>query len=142
MAEAASGPTRRGLIGSAIGLIASLAAAGGGVAMWTTTRNANENLDRPFDLEGIPEDGRPDKLNEAMNLLIIGSDARSDDEENARSDTSILMHVNEGGTEAYGISIPRDLYVYIPEYADAEFYPEYTGSKDKFNAAYAWGGPR
>ncbi|WP_199038698.1 LCP family protein [Glycomyces salinus] len=140
VAEAASGPTRRGLIGSAVGLVASLAAAGGGVALWTTTRNANENLDRPFDLEGIPEDGRPDKLNGAMNLLIIGSDARSDDQENARSDTSILMHVNEDGTEAYGISIPRDLYVYIPEFSDAEFYPEYTGAKDKFNSAYAWGG--
>ena len=137
VAAAASGPTRRGLIGSAVGLVVSLAAAGGGAAVWTTARNANENLDRPFDLEGIPDEDRPEKLNQAMNLLIIGSDHREGhDESDARSDTTILMHVNEGGTEAYGVSIPRDLYVHIPAYAEADYSDTYA----KFNAAYAWGG--
>jgi LCP family protein required for cell wall assembly len=140
-AAASGGPTRRGLIGSGIGLVASIAAAAGGYAVWSKPNSINEDLDRPFDLEGLPEDDRPEKLNEALNILVIGSDAREDSGEGeARSDTTIIMHVNEGGTEAYGISIPRDLYVHIPEYAEAAYYPDYTGSDSKFNAAYAWGG--
>jgi LCP family protein required for cell wall assembly len=46
------------------------------------------------------------------------------------------MHVSEDGNAAYGISIPRDLYVYIPEDPDATV----SDTIDKFNAAYAWGG--
>lgn len=139
VASAAGGPTRRGLIGSAVGLVASIAAAGAGTAVWSTANNANSDLDRAFDLGDLP--GRPDKSNGAMNVLVLGSDHREgNDEADARTDTSIFMHVNEGGSEAYGISIPRDLYVYIPENDNALYYPEYTGSNAKFNAAYAWGG--
>ncbi|MFG3338796.1 LCP family protein [Glycomyces sp. NPDC048151] len=136
-AAAAGGPTRRGLIGSGIGLVASIAAAGGGFAVWSTADSTNEDLDRAFDLDAIPEEDRPERLNSAMNLLVIGSDHREgNDEADARSDTTILMHVNEDGNAAYGISIPRDLYVYIPEDPDAEV----SDTLDKFNAAYAWGG--
>ncbi|SDD93718.1 LCP family protein [Glycomyces harbinensis] len=138
-AATGGGPTRRGLIGSGVGLVASIAATGGGLAVWSTANDTNTDLDRAFDLEGLPEENRPEP-DRALNLLIIGSDAREDSEEgDARSDTTIVMHVNEAGSEAYGISIPRDLYVFIPEYADAQYYPEYTGDNAKFNAAYAWG---
>jgi LCP family protein required for cell wall assembly len=134
---AAGGPTRRGLIGSGIGLVASIAATGGGFAVWSTANSTNADLDRAFDLDAIPEEDRPERLNEAMNLLVIGSDHREgNDEADARSDTTILMHVNEDGNAAYGISIPRDLYVYIPEDPDATV----SDTTDKFNAAYAWGG--
>ncbi|MDN3240643.1 LCP family protein [Glycomyces tritici] len=134
---AAGGPTRRGLIGSGIGLVASIAAAGGGFAVWSTANSTNEDLDRAFDLDAIPEEDRPERTNQALNLLVIGSDHREgNDESDARSDTTILMHVNEDGNAAYGISIPRDLYVYIPEDPDAEV----SDTFDKFNAAYAWGG--
>ncbi|RRR96418.1 LCP family protein [Glycomyces terrestris] len=140
-AAAAGGPTRRGLIGSGIGLVASIAATGGGFAIWSTAKTADADLDRPFDLEAIPEDERPERLNGALNILVVGSDHREGNaEEDARSDTVILMHVNEEGTEAYGVSIPRDLYVHIPEYPEASNYPEYTGDDAKFNAAYHWGG--
>lgn len=134
---AAGGPTRRGLIGSGIGLVASIAAAGGGFAVWSTANSTNADLNRAFDLDAIPEEDRPERLNEAMNLLVIGSDHREgNDEADARSDTTILMHVTEDGDAAYGISIPRDLYVYIPEDPDATV----SDTIDKFNAAYAWGG--
>ncbi len=133
---ATGGPTRRGLIGSAVGLVASIAAAGGGAAVWATANGANEDLERAFDLGDL--DDRPDKTTGAMNVMVLGSDARAEDDD-ARSDTCIIMHVNESGTEAYGISIPRDTWVYIPEYANAK-YPEYTGTEDKFNSAYSWGG--
>ncbi|MDA1362582.1 LCP family protein [Glycomyces luteolus] len=134
---AAGGPTRRGLIGSGIGLVASIAAAGGGFAVWSTANSTNADLDRAFDLDAIPEEDRPERTNQALNLLVIGSDHREgEDEADARSDTTILMHVNEDGNAAYGISIPRDLYVYIPEDPDATV----SDTTDKFNAAYAWGG--
>lgn len=134
---AAGGPTRRGLIGSGIGLVASIAGAGFGFAVWSTANSTNADLDRAFDLDAIPEEDRPERLNEAMNLLVIGSDHREgEDEADARSDTTILMHVNEDGSAAYGISIPRDLYVYIPEDPEATV----SDTLDKFNAAYAWGG--
>lgn len=134
---AAGGPTRRGLIGSGIGLVASIAAAGGGFAVWSTANSTNDDLDRAFDLDAIPEEDRPERTNQALNLLVIGSDHREgNDESDARSDTTILMHVNEDGNAAYGISIPRDLYVYIPEDPEAEV----SDTLDKFNAAYAWGG--
>ncbi|WP_100448765.1 LCP family protein [Glycomyces xiaoerkulensis] len=130
------GPTRRGLIGSAVGLVASIAAAGAGTAVWTTAKSANEDLDRAFDLEQLPD--RPEKSNGAMNVLVLGSDARGDDsDDDARSDTAIILHVNESGTDAYGISIPRDMWVYIPPDPNAEI----SDTEAKFNAAYSWGGP-
>ena len=135
-AASGGGPSRRGLIGSAVGLVASIAAAGGGAAVWATANGTNDGLERAFDLGGLED--RPDKTTGAMNVLVLGSDAREDGDD-ARSDTSIIMHVNEAGTEAYGISIPRDTWVFIPEDPDAK-YAEYTGAEDKFNSAYSWGG--
>jgi LCP family protein required for cell wall assembly len=64
---------------------------------------------------------RPPKLNQALNVLLIGSDQR--DGANAkygkavgeRSDTIILLHFSPGGKKAVGISFPRDSMVQLPE---------------------------
>lgn len=63
---------------------------------------------------------RPPKLNQALNVLLIGSDQR--DGANAqyghavgeRSDTIILLHLSPGGKKAVGISFPRDSMVQLP----------------------------
>jgi LCP family protein required for cell wall assembly len=63
---------------------------------------------------------RPPKLNQALNVLLIGSDQR--DGANAkygkavgeRSDTIILLHFSPGGKKAIGISFPRDSMVQLP----------------------------
>src|SRR4051812_33742223 len=63
---------------------------------------------------------RPPKLNQALNVLLIGSDQRNG--ANAkygkavgeRSDTIILLHFSPGGKKAMGISFPRDSMVQIP----------------------------
>ncbi len=63
---------------------------------------------------------RPPKLNQAMNILLIGSDQRNG--ANAkygkavgeRSDTIILLHFSPGGKKAVGISFPRDSMVQLP----------------------------
>ncbi|MFI0448597.1 LCP family protein [Actinomadura sp. 6N118] len=66
---------------------------------------------------------RPKKLNDALNILVIGSDTREG--ANARygrslrnkvpaSDTMILLHLSPGGGQALGISFSRDLMVPVP----------------------------
>lgn len=73
-----------------------------------------------------------------MTFLIVGSDSRAglDDLKNfgsaggARGDVIMLVRLDAGSSVAQMLSIPRDLYVDIPE----------NGS-GKINAAYAYGGP-
>src|SRR5262249_2371152 len=66
------------------------------------------------------------------NILILGSDKRASlKEDPGRSDTTILLRLDpDKGTIAV-MSIPRDLKVEIPG----------VGT-EKFNAAYAYGGPK
>lgn len=77
----------------------------------------------------------------AENILLLGSDSR-DPENKAkpgqwRTDTIILMHVTADHQKAYLISIPRDLYVYIPK---SPTNPEFGDTTDKINSSFAWGG--
>jgi len=66
-------------------------------------------------------------------ILILGSDKRPEfEEEFGRSDTTILLRLDAGKNLISVMSIPRDLKVEIP----GLFGPE------KFNGAYAEGGPR
>jgi LCP family protein required for cell wall assembly len=66
---------------------------------------------------------RPKKLNSALNILMLGTDSRAGSNakygagmqnDGARSDTIILLHLSPGGGQAIGISFPRDLMVPIP----------------------------
>lgn len=51
-----------------------------------------------------------------MNILVLGSDAREDEEaEDQRSDTMMLVHIPETRDEMYVMSIMRDLWVEIPD---------------------------
>jgi LCP family protein required for cell wall assembly len=69
---------------------------------------------------------------EAQNILILGSDKRAGDEEEAgRSDTTILMRLDPDNEAIALMSIPRDLEVEIPG----------VGT-EKFSSAYAYGGPK
>jgi LCP family protein required for cell wall assembly len=71
---------------------------------------------------------------EPENILILGSDKRAGgefEEEAGRSDTTILLRIDPDKQKIAVLSIPRDLKVEIPGYGT-----------DKFNAAYAYGGPK
>jgi LCP family protein required for cell wall assembly len=75
--------------------------------------------------------------------LVVGSDSRADLSKaerkrlgtgsagGQRTDTIILLHVPSGSGPTVLISLPRDSYVPIPG----------RSSKNKINAAYAFGGP-
>jgi polyisoprenyl-teichoic acid--peptidoglycan teichoic acid transferase len=69
---------------------------------------------------------------EPENILILGSDKRaSEPEDPGRSDTTILLRLDPDNNAIALMSIPRDLKVEIPG----------VGT-DKFNAAFAYGGPK
>ncbi|MEV5313633.1 LCP family protein [Streptomyces sp. NPDC052610] len=67
---------------------------------------------------------RPTALvRDARNILVIGSDSRSGDDNGRygrdsgteRSDTAILLHLAAGRRSATAVSIPRDLMVDVPD---------------------------
>lgn len=72
-------------------------------------------------LEGIPTPPTPIPTpvatfavpNDVTNILLIGTD-RPIDEGAGRSDTIMILSINDNEPTASLLSIPRDLYVYIP----------------------------
>jgi LCP family protein required for cell wall assembly len=69
---------------------------------------------------------------EPRTILILGSDERPEmEEEHGRSDTTILLRLDNKKNLISVMSIPRDLEVDIPGIERPE----------KFNAAYSYGGP-
>lgn len=64
-----------------------------------------------------------------VNILLIGTDARSS-EEAGRSDAMILLSVSPGTKTVHMTSLLRDMYVEIPGH-----------DGNRLNAAYAYGGP-
>ena len=83
-------------------------------------------------LGGLNLEGQLDAIDEeAQNFLIIGSDVRPDQSSKGLSDTTMLLRVDPDAGQITQLSIPRDLRVNIPGHG-----------VDKFNAAYAYGGPK
>ncbi len=124
---------------SGIALLVLVLVLGGGA--WLYGRNLNSRLGRTDPFAGIAK-GRPAKtVDGAINMLLLGSDSRDPDNKakggSARTDTIMLLHVPANHQKVYLISIPRDLYVYIPQ---SQLNPEYGNTREKVNAAFAWGG--
>lgn len=93
---------------------------------------------------------RPPKLNNALNVLVIGSDSRSG--KNAklggyaagqRSDTVMVVHISPGGGRLTVLSFPRDTVVPLfscpsePGFGGQSAAP---GSVEQLNATFAAGG--
>jgi LCP family protein required for cell wall assembly len=69
---------------------------------------------------------------EAQNILVLGSDRRaSEPGTRGLSDTTILLRLDPNNNAIALLNIPRDLKTYIPGVGTT-----------KFNAAYAYGGPK
>ncbi|MFU8851362.1 LCP family protein [Micromonospora sp. SL1-18] len=114
----------------------------GGAGAWLYASNLNDDLRRTDPFSEITG-GRPTKkVDGTLDILLAGTDSRDPDAPmdkagKWRADTLILMHVPADHDKAYLVSIPRDLYVPIPENAGASCD---SGSRNKINAAFAWGG--
>ncbi|WP_051688100.1 LCP family protein [Desulfofalx alkaliphila] len=79
----------------------------------------------------VNDDEKDDKdiLNERLNFLLLGMDAR-DGEAVARTDSIIFVSIDKESNQMSMLSIPRDTRVQIPGYGN-----------DKINAANVFGGP-
>lgn len=79
--------------------------------------------------------GRPLRLTDRLNVLLIGIDVTMDNRRRvlnvARADTLILVSFDPDGRRITALSIPRDTRAEIPRYGVT-----------KINASYAYGGPR
>lgn len=123
-----------------VGLFVLLLAAGGGSYLWFRGQVAGANqrvtpevkavlAEKPSStIVSVPN--TPDSPS-AMNLLVLGSDHREDEEEEyGRSDTIILVHVDPDNDYLSVLSLPRDLRVKVPGYG-----------LEKINSAFALDGP-
>lgn len=109
---------------------------------WLYLRSLDGNIERVEVFTEI-EGERPVATGGVLNILMLGSDSRDPDNaavsaENERdptaggdyrADTIILMHIPSHQQRGYLISLPRDLWVSIPDHGEA-----------KLNAATAFGG--
>ena len=122
------------LIGAVVLLLSGLAVITGYLWSINNTLAGNIKHDETF----LPPDTveRPPRAaNTALNVLLIGSDARTGSDfdptvTGARSDTIMIAHITADRDKVYLVSFPRDSYVAIP-----------GRGLNKINAAYAFGGP-
>ncbi|WP_329811788.1 LCP family protein [Streptomyces sp. GSL17-113] len=101
--------------------------------------NAALGADRPQD---VP--------NGSLDILVLGSDTRAGanakygrDEGSARSDTAMVLHINEQHDKATVVSIPRDTLVQRPacQGDGSENHRNVPAQRAMFNTAYEVGGP-
>jgi polyisoprenyl-teichoic acid--peptidoglycan teichoic acid transferase len=89
------------------------------VYLYEIDRSVTANINRGLDLPPEVTDGqkRPDKDPQADNTidyLLIGTDDNPASNNGGRSDSLMLLHVNQLRDQAYVISIPRTTLVRIP----------------------------
>jgi len=65
---------------------------------------------------------------QATTVLLLGTDRRGSDSSTDNTDTLMLFHLDPNGRRIAILSIPRDLYVEIPNHG-----------QERINTAYAWG---
>ncbi|MBB6399565.1 LCP family protein required for cell wall assembly [Actinomadura coerulea] len=126
-----------------IGLSVVLVA--GSLTAYGFWRRLDGQIDRE-DVGGRLGEHRPPKLNNSLNILMMGSDSRAGEnarygtEAGQRSDTTILLHISPGGQSAIGISFPRDSMVQMPpcKRRNGTTVPAQFGM---INAAFSNGGP-
>lgn len=115
---------RRWLRGTGIGMVSVLVLAAG--AGWLVYRKLEANLTPDqaamAELERFEKERPTSLVKDARNILLIGSDSRSGEQNGRygrdsgteRSDTAILLHLAAGRHSATAVSIPRDLMVRVP----------------------------
>ncbi|MGP4046690.1 LCP family protein [Streptomyces sp. 2A115] len=166
-----AGPARRSRRGSrlfkaagiALGCVLVVSVAGAGWAYW----HLNQNI-KSVDIDSALGDDRPPRVmraptnsaspsasptpvpSGALNILVLGSDSRSGKRNQelgggsstgARSDTAMIVHLDEGRTEATVVSIPRDTLVTRPSCPLDSGGSTSVAYGAMFNSAYSVGGP-
>lgn len=98
---------------------------------------------------------RPEKVNSALNYLVVGSDNREGLTKEQikklrvggvkvaagqRSDTMLLVHISKNRDAAYIVSLPRDTLVTIPAHTSTDGKSQIPARDGKLNSAFAFGG--
>jgi LCP family protein required for cell wall assembly len=131
---------KRILLWSIVGVVVVVLAVAGTSYLWFDRQvsHAQSRLDPGVEsvikaqppattLKGVTSPDPPS----AMNIMVIGSDNRETGQEKyGRSDTLMLLHIDPKQNFMSILSIPRDLWVDVPNYG-----------KNKINAAFSFGGP-
>ncbi|MFD8230690.1 LCP family protein [Streptomyces sp. NPDC059696] len=141
-------------------LLAGTLVLGAGAAGWAYW-HLSDNI-TGVDIDGALGDNRPPKPvttpspsapaapSEALNILVLGSDSRSGednrrlgggDSAGARSDTAMVVHLDAGRTTATVVSIPRDTLVTRPSCPRPSGGSTRVARLAMFNSAYEVGGP-
>ncbi|WP_149263082.1 LCP family protein [Actinomadura sp. K4S16] len=141
-------PPVRGRLWRVLGWVSiglSVVLVAGSLTAYGFWRRLDGQIDRE-DVGGKLGDHRPPKLNNSLNILLMGSDSRAGEnarygaEAGQRSDTTILLHISPGGESAIGVSFPRDSMVRMPpcKRRNGTTVPAQFGM---INAAFSNGGP-
>jgi LCP family protein required for cell wall assembly len=123
-----------GFIAATLVALVLVVLGGSAVYLYEIDRSVTENINRALDLPPEVTDGqkRPDKDPQAadtLDYLVIGTDGNPANS-GGRSDSIMMLHVNQSRDQAYVISIPRTTLVTIPG----------RGTKT-INRAFELGGP-
>ena len=144
--------------GIALGCVLVASLAGAAWAYWHLNRNIdsvdiNSALgdDRPARAMVTPDGSASPLPSGALNILVLGSDSRSGERNatlggggeggGARSDTAMVVHIDEGRTGATIVSIPRDTLVTRPACPRESGGSTSVAYNAMFNSAYSVGGP-
>ncbi|MFF2954477.1 LCP family protein [Kitasatospora sp. NPDC057965] len=149
MAEHKRVPSRRRKLLRAVACaVAALTVLGAGAAGYAYLR-LDGNL-KSVDIDARLGTARPAAaVDGSFNVLVLGSDSRSgnnaglaggDTGGTARSDTAMVLHVNQDHSRADVVSIPRDTLVPRPECTDAKGKAVPAAKRAMFNSAYESGG--
>ncbi|MER5637697.1 LCP family protein [Kitasatospora sp. NPDC002227] len=121
-------------------------AGAGGYAYW----KLNGNI-KSVDINAQLGTARPPaSTGGAFNVLVLGSDSRDgsngslaggDTGGTARSDTAMVVHVNQAHDHATVVSIPRDTLVARPACTDSKGVAVPAARSAMFNSAFEVGGP-
>ncbi|NML51135.1 LytR family transcriptional regulator [Streptomyces sp. R302] len=118
--------------------------AAGGTLYWLYS-SIDGNI-KAVDIDKALGDDRPAKLpTSGQNLLVLGSDSRAGDNGDlvggavggGRADTTLVVHIPEGRTEAVAVSIPRDTLVTRPECVGRDGGTVPSKKRVMFNSIYA-----
>jgi LCP family protein required for cell wall assembly len=124
-----------GFIAATLVALVLVVLGGSAVYLYEIDRSVTENINRELDLppevtEGQKRPVKDPQADRTLDYLLIGTDSNPALNNGGRSDSILLLHVNQSRDQAYVISIPRNTWVDIPGHGE-----------QKINAAFALGGP-
>jgi len=119
-----------------------------GFNVWQLSRTLNSAAVEVYDLDGsLYQAPTAEELQGPLNILVIGSDTRANQDANYGSSTAnladviMLLHVNESRDNAVVMSFPRDLLIPIPDCIPEDNRPSRYGDQMQINQTLDLAGP-